>query len=625
MKDSYRDHSMLFALRIAMAVALAAFAGPVVAQIEVAGDWDQPGGGIFGFVEDFLDRGGGPDLGDFGGIPINDALRFKASLYSPSWLTIPEHQCIPHPSTYQYRSPGGLSVVKEYHPVTQQLLAYRLYGTYGLARTIWMDGRTHPPANALHTYEGFSTGRWEGGKLVVETSHLKAGFLRRNGIAHSDRARMIEQFIRHDDYLTLVTAVDDPLYLDEPFVRSTDFRLNTRANTRLNEFGGFVNGGDSGGFGASDVFFKCAPTDELALEAGTVPSFMPGTNDTLNMFATNHGLPLEAALGGAATMYPEYAERLRGGPTPRADAARASAASRRAPRTEPTLASEPTAAAVTALPVAGQVWLVAAGQHNVAVQVGPEGVLVVNPGPAPLADAVLAKIREIAGERRIRVIIDTNDQAEHNGGSTTLGAGPTPRAQRPSIIAHESAALRMAAADIADSASPTDTFFRGTRELYFNDEPIEIIHVPAATSDGDVVVFFRKSDVIVAGNVIEDLTYPIVRTQDGGTMDGTLAALNRILGMTVAAWRSQGGTMVIPNQGRIYDEGDVAEYRDMLTIIRDRVRDAAAKGLTLEQVRAANLARDYDGRYGAAGGPASPEAFIETVYLSVRALSAETR
>ena len=182
---------------------------------------------------DLADRGGGPDLGDYAGVPINDAVRYKASLYSPSWLTVPEHTCLPHPGTYAYRSPGGLSVVKEYDPATQKLVAYRFYGTYGLARTVWMDGRPHPPANARHLYEGFSTGRWEGNRLVVETSHLKAGFVRRNGIAHSDRARMTEYFLRHDNYLTVVTAVDDPFYLDEPFVRSTDFRLNTQANTRL--------------------------------------------------------------------------------------------------------------------------------------------------------------------------------------------------------------------------------------------------------------------------------------------------------------------------------------------------------------------------------------------------------
>jgi glyoxylase-like metal-dependent hydrolase (beta-lactamase superfamily II) len=271
----------------------------------------------------------------------------------------------------------------------------------------------------------------------------------------------------------------------------------------------------------------------------------------------------------------------------------------------------------SSLHVAGQVWLVAVGGRNVAVQVGNEGVLVVNPGPAETADAVNAEIRKIAGDKRIHVIVDTNDDPSHVGANAKLAAGPTPRAQRAAVISHENAGLRMAAAGVPDGVQPTDTFFRGTRELYFNDEPIEIIHVPSATSDGDVLVFFRESDVVVTGDVIQDLTYPVVRLQDGGSVDGTIAALNRILDITIASWRAQGGTMVVPNQGRIYDEGDVAEYRDMLTIIRDRVADAVAKGLTLEQALGAALARDYDGRYGAAAGPAEARAFMANVYRSV--------
>jgi glyoxylase-like metal-dependent hydrolase (beta-lactamase superfamily II) len=594
------------------ALAGAAFAVRAQSPADFVGDWDQAGGGIFGFQEEFADRGGGPDLGDYAGVPINDAVRYKASLYSPSWLTVPEHTCLPHPGTYAYRSPGGLSVVKEYDPATQKLVAYRFYGTYGLARTVWMDGRPHPPANARHLYEGFSTGRWEGNRLVVETSHLKAGFVRRNGIAHSDRARMTEYFLRHDNYLTVVTAVDDPFYLDEPFVRSTDFRLNTQANTRLNEFGGFVNGGDGEGFGASDVFFKCAPADEVALPRGAVPSFMPGANKDLDMFAKRHSVPLEAALGGSASLYPEFMQRIRElhdgtakplpAPPPRAAA--------RAPAVD---------TGVSVLPVAGQVWLITIGGRNTVVQVGAEGVLVVNPGAEQLADTVLAEIRKLAGDKRIRVLIDTNDDPMHVGGNAKLAAGPTPASQRAAIMAHENSSLRMAMAHVPDREAPTDTFFRGTRELYFNDEPIEIIHVPAATSDGDVLVFFRKSDVVVAGDVIQDLTYPVVRLDAGGTINGTLAALNRILGITIAAWRAEGGTLVIPNQGRLYDEGDVAEYRDMLTIIRDRVQDAIGKGQTLEQIRAVGIARDYDGRYGAAAGPATPAAFLDTLYRSLNA------
>ena len=289
------------------------------------------------------------------------------------------------------------------------------------------------------------------------------------------------------------------------------------------------------------------------------------------MFAKRHGVPLEAALGGSATLYPEYAARLRA-PAVRPRRSRAPRRSQRPP--QPAEAESP---AATSLHVAGQVWLVAAGGRNVAVQVGPEGVLVVNPGPEEIADAVLAEIGKIAPDKRIRVIVDTDDDAAHIGGNAKLATGPTPTAQRAAVIAHENASLRIATAGLSDRHSPTDTFFRGTRELFFNDEPIEIIHVPAATSDGDVLVFFRKSDVVVTGGVIEDLTYPIIRVADGGSVNGTLAALNRVLDLTVAEWRAQGGTMVIPNRGRIYDEGDVAEYRDMLTIVRDRVQDAIGK------------------------------------------------
>jgi len=612
---------------VGFAVACGAFVPAVFAQTDVAGDWDQAGGGIFGFQEEFLDRGGGPDLGDYAGLPINDALRYKASLYSPSWLTVPEHQCLPHPSTYQYRSPGGLSIVKEYDSVTQQLVAYHFFGSYGLARTVWMDGRPHPPAAARHTYEGFSTGRWEGNRLAVETTHLKAGFLRRNGIAHSDRARMLEYWVRHDDYLALVTAVDDPLYLDEPFVRSTDFRLDPRANTRLAEFGGFANGGDGEGFGASDVFYKCVPSEEIAIERGRVPSFMPGANDSLDMFAKRHAVPLAAALGGSATLYPEFAQSLRAGGSaaggePSAarspqSASPSAARSRRSPESPAVAPSAPTA--VTSMHVAGRVWLVTAGDRNVAVQVGDEGVLIVNPGPEALAEDVLAKIHELAPDKRVRVIVMTDDDALHIGGTAKLAAGPTPRAQRAAVIAHENASLRIAAAESSEGHSPTDTFFRGTRELFFNGEPIEIIHAPAATSDGDLLVFLRESDVVVAGSVIPDLTYPAIRTDEGGTVNGTIEALNRILDLTIAEYRAQGGTTVITDRGRVYDEGDVAEYRDMLTITRDRVQDAIDKGLTLEQVKAARLARDYDGRYGAESGPASADVFMTTMYRSLAA------
>jgi glyoxylase-like metal-dependent hydrolase (beta-lactamase superfamily II) len=323
------------------------------------------------------------------------------------------------------------------------------------------------------------------------------------------------------------------------------------------EFGGFVDGGDG------PVYYKCSPVDEVDVDRWLVPSYMPGTNTELDMFSKRHNVPLEAAL-------------------------------------------------VTSLHVGGQVWMVSAGGRNIAVQIGNEGVLVVDPGRADLAEGVLAEIRKLSHNKPVRFIVNTSGDPALAGGNLRIGAGPTESAQRAAIIAHENTSLRIARTGASGSAIPSDVFFRGSRELYFNDEPIEIIHAPAAYSDGDVMVFFRKSDVIVSGHVIEDLTFPVIG--EGGSLQGTIDALNRILLMAVASWRSQGGTQVIPVRGRPYDEGDVAEYRDMVSILRDRLKDAIAKGRTLAQIKGDRLSKDYDGRYGAVAGPGSTDAFLDSAY-----------
>jgi glyoxylase-like metal-dependent hydrolase (beta-lactamase superfamily II) len=331
------------------------------------------------------------------------------------------------------------------------------------------------------------------------------------------------------------------------------------------------------------------------------------------MFSKRHNVPLEAALGGPQTMYPEYMLRVR----QLAAGSTAPAATSTAAAARPDGPVNPAAEGITSQPVGGQVWMVTAGGRNVAVQIGSEGVLVVDPGEAALADGVLAEIRKLANNKPIRYIVNTSGDAALFGGNLTIGAGATETAQRAAIIAHENTSLRIARAGVRGSAIPSDVFFRGTRELYFNDEPIEIIHTPSAYSDGDVIVFFRKSDVIVAGHVIEDLTFPVIG--EGGSLNGTIDALNRILLLAVASWRSQGGTQVIPARGRPYDEGDVAEYRDMVTILRDRVQDAVGKGRTLAQIKADRLSQDYDARYGGVPGPGSTETFLDSAYQSLAA------
>ena len=170
---------------------------------------------------------------------------------------------------------------------------------------------------------------------------------------------------------------------------------------------------------------------------------------------------------------------------------------------------------------------------------------------------------------------------------------------------------------IAEGGRPTDTFFVEKDAFYFNDEAVELLHQPDAHTSGDILVYFRKSDVIAAGDVYINTTFPVIDREHGGSYAGILAGLNRIIDITVPRDKEEGGTYVIPGHGRLADEADVVEYRDMATIVRDRVRDAIGRKLSLEQVKAARLVRDYEGRFGAAQGPWTTDAFIEAAYRSL--------
>jgi glyoxylase-like metal-dependent hydrolase (beta-lactamase superfamily II) len=575
----------------------------VFAQADLAGEWQHPGGGDLAFHEETDDRGGGPEIGDYAGYPINDAGRFKAEAYSPSWLTVPEHQCTPHPAAYQYHGPGELTFVKEYDPATQLLVAYHIYGSYGNARTVWMDGRPHPPAEAPHTFTGFSTGKYEGDKLVVETSHLKASWLRRNGIALSDQATMVEYFRRYGDVLTITTVVNDPYYLTEPMIRSSDFKLNPRPGLKLGDFGNFVAGG------SGPAYFKCFPSEETARDRHHVPHFLPGANEFTADFTARYGVPPIGARGGAETMYPEFARTLRQ-PAPAV-----SPANMDIPRKAPAAAVQ---SGVRSIHVSGNVWMISGGGSNIAVQVGEEGVLLVDAGREQMADSVLAEIRDIAGDKPIRLIVNTHFDPEHTGGNQKIAAGSPKTKQLATIVANVNVGVRMAEAKIPVAGQPADTFFGEFREMHFNDEPVMVHAIPDAHTDGDVIVHIRKSDVIVAGGILDATRYPVIDIEQGGTLNGIIAGLNRIIDMAVAQYREEGGTLIIPGHGHIYNEADVAEYRDMVTIIRDRIQDAIKKGVTVEQVKAARLTRDYDGRYGSTEGWTT-DMFIEAAYKSLSA------
>lgn len=280
-------------MRLLLAVLCAA---PVLAQIDLSGVW------VPVFHEDQPERIPGPALADFLGLPVNEAGRRWALAWDPDRLTLQEHQCQVHTVAYIYRGPLLLRVWEERDPMTQEVVALRQYiSNYEQNRIIYLDGRPHPPPYAPHTWMGFSTGRWDGNILTVTTTHIKQGWHRRNGLPSSDQITLVEHFIRHADQLTHVTVVTDPVYLEEPMIKSQEFTLDLQIGYQTRGQNMLVN-----------WLYPCEYVEEApGRPQGWVPSFLPGENPFVEEFARKAGVPLEAALGGAATMYPEYRDKLR--------------------------------------------------------------------------------------------------------------------------------------------------------------------------------------------------------------------------------------------------------------------------------------------------------------------------
>lgn len=260
------------------------------AQVSLAGDWGSM------FHEDQPERAPGPELGDYLGLPINDAARHYADAWPGARLTLPEHQCRAHVSPYALRGPAaGVRIWEEKDETTQEVVAVKLFiNTYAQTRTIYMDGRPRPSENAPLTWQGFSTGRWEGNQLVVTTTHIKQGWVRRNGLPMSARAVATERFIRHGDRFTHTMYLEDPVFLAEPLLKSEDFVRLTNVAPNL-----YQN------------WLSCQPDDEIARPKGVVPHHLPGTNPDLVEFASRHRIPVEATRGGPETMYPEYIEKMK--------------------------------------------------------------------------------------------------------------------------------------------------------------------------------------------------------------------------------------------------------------------------------------------------------------------------
>jgi cyclase len=269
---------------------------------------------------------------------------------------------------------------------------------------------------------------------------------------------------------------------------------------------------------------------------------------------------------------------------------------------------------------------------NITVMTFPEGVLLVDTGSTQMAGAVLAAVKRLS-DKPVVHIINTSASPEHVGGNEAIAASgrripvEVVAGEGPMVVAHENVMTRMSAptgkqAAAPERAWPNETYHLDSMKLstrFHGGEAIELIHMPAAYSDGDSVVWFRKADVITTGEIFSTTAYPMIDVASGGTVDGVVDGLNRILEIAFPDYRSEGGTMIVPAHGRLSDMADVAYYRDMVTIIRARVQDAIKKKQTLEQVKAAKLTRDYDVRFGATTGPWTTDMFVDAVYKTLSA------
>ncbi len=260
----------------------AAFAPPAFAQVDFSGEWAPL------YHEDNIERVPGPELGDYTGIPVNNAARLRGDAYDADRIAVvPEYQCRPHGADYSMRGAANMRIDQEYDSAERLIAIHTRMSFQEQARTIWMDGRAHPGDLVPHTFQGFSTGTFDNNMLNVYTTHMKTSYLRRNGLPRSDKATFTDHWTRHGNYLTVTTVITDPVFLEEPLVRSETWILDP--GQRMGRY-------------------FCESVPEI-VRPGVVPNHLSGTNPFLHEVANWYGLPYEATRGGAATLYPEYRKK----------------------------------------------------------------------------------------------------------------------------------------------------------------------------------------------------------------------------------------------------------------------------------------------------------------------------
>jgi glyoxylase-like metal-dependent hydrolase (beta-lactamase superfamily II) len=429
------------------------------------------------------------------------------------------------------------------------------------------------------------------------------------------------------------------VWLEEPLVQSTNYRF--APHTQLS-------------------YYPCTIAVESISTA--VPHFLPG--ETGHLADAAGWIPELGTRGGAAATYPDFRLTLQ---DPAAETAPLPLPARRLTNADVVPAVPE---GISVLPVQGNIYMLSGAGANIAASVGREGILLVDTGSAEMQEQTLTTVLELGTRvsaapqpndcyglncakspyrwaspslnaviasteplKAIRYIVNTSADPDHVGGNGTLAelspdssivAVTFPPLNIPpaaNVVAHENVLNRIVDTqpDFPEVGLPIEVFFTDKYRIsqFFNGEGVQIFHVPNAHSDGDSFVWFRRSDVIAAGELVRSDEYPRIRVEEGGSINGILAGLNQMLDIMVAEFRSQGGTLVIPAQGRLMDTGDIGNYRNMVAIVKDRVQSLIDQGRTLEQVLAAALTRDYDEWYGSKDGEWTDAMFVTSVYNSL--------